>query len=761
MELVDLLLKMNSSNRWRKTFFMTCMPHGGSVLHLSLCRVENGSGMLATLISHLPGATFHEVILVRDSADKTVLHLLALDGLCDAIECILGGLSDRDKEELLFAQDQQRYSALHIAAFNGHGLFVKKLLSVTPTKRRSDIIKLKGNGDKTALHVACFKGHLTVVNSLLQSTVAVDDILCQIDSQCQTAFHIAAAAGQKDIVSLLLGYATSSARKQLLLHCDMNRLTPLHAAAANGHTVVIEMLIDVISSLNTTQSFMASWHNTQSTPSVLELAAGQKCPKSLKLILDWYQTEGLLSAKEVFLWRAIHEAASSTYDCGQIMQLLLPLSSLFNSCCHLTLYVDGEGCNALHISCANGSKQIVELLLGAVPKELHKELLLCRNKSGETALHLASENGSIPIIHLLMQSSNSDYRESLLFLTRRDGKTAVHMSAMHGHFEATELLITHANRREELLLMTDDYGWSALHYSAYHGKCSVSLFLLQQAQSPLSLEKTLFLPSTGLSTPLHCAVVSSQVEVVQELLNYPMSKDLKKRLLLAVDYYNRTAMFYAVTRSDTTTTRFLLHHHEACQERKLILSADSDKRTLLHHAVYCRRSKIVDVLLEKLRDSKVVCHKDSTGKTVLHIAAENGDVKIMSQLLTHMEKSTISDQLLFFEDQDHHTALQLAAMRGHAKIVERLVDSASSLVRDKLIVHSNHEGQTAVHYAAYYGYWDALCVLLNKTSLAQTGKHSYHYNTHHDMLHLFTHTSLGGFNLKPVTLDNFCSVNSI
>lgn len=125
----------------------------------------------------------------------------------------------------------------------------------------------------TALHIACYEGHTDVVVCLLNRLPA---LLAIDDSPKETSLHIAARKGHVDIVRNLLAVA---ARSEMLKSCDVSnesgafltntvhekipmneslpemfvdvmamsvqdQKTPLHEAAANGHTEIVRVLVN-------------------------------------------------------------------------------------------------------------------------------------------------------------------------------------------------------------------------------------------------------------------------------------------------------------------------------------------------------------------------------------------------------------------------------------------------------------------------------------------------------------------------------------
>ena len=155
----------------------------------------------------------------------------------------------------------------HSAARNGHLKLVEYLL------RQGAVAVASPTTNMTALHLACEEGHTDVAICLLNCLPA---LLAIDDSPKETSLHIAARKGHVEIVRNLLAVA---ARSEVLKSADsttelnafltntvneripMNeslpemvidvmarsvkdQKTPLHEAAANGHTEIVRLLVN-------------------------------------------------------------------------------------------------------------------------------------------------------------------------------------------------------------------------------------------------------------------------------------------------------------------------------------------------------------------------------------------------------------------------------------------------------------------------------------------------------------------------------------
>ncbi|XP_073023039.1 putative E3 ubiquitin-protein ligase XBAT31 isoform X1 [Primulina eburnea] len=90
--------------------------------------------------------------------------------------------------------------------------------------------------------------------------------------------------------------------------------------------------------------------------------------------------------------------------------------------------------------------------------------------------------------------------------------------------------------------------------------------------------------------------------------------------------------------------------------------------------------------------------------SALHIAAENGQIEVLSYLL---DASVKPDVLNRFKQ----TPLMLAAMRGNISCVNKLIEAGANI-----LMFDARSGRTCLHYAAYYGHSGCLQAILSAAS---------------------------------------------
>uniref|UniRef100_A0A0D9VSM0 PGG domain-containing protein n=1 Tax=Leersia perrieri TaxID=77586 RepID=A0A0D9VSM0_9ORYZ len=103
----------------------------------------------------------------------------------------------------------------------------------------------------------------------------------------------------------------------------------------------------------------------------------------------------------------------------------------------------------------------------------------------------------------------------------------------------------------------------------------------------------------------------------------------------------------------------------------------------------------------KYHDVATAGIKARSGYDALHIAAKQGDVEVVNELLRALPELSMT------VDASNTTALNTAATQGHIEVVRLLLDADGSLA---LIARSN--GKTALHSAARNGHVEVVCALM-------------------------------------------------
>uniref|UniRef100_A0A3B5A792 Ankyrin repeat domain 28 n=1 Tax=Stegastes partitus TaxID=144197 RepID=A0A3B5A792_9TELE len=205
--------------------------------------------------------------LVRDCKGRTPIHLAAACGHIG----VLGGLlhAAQSVETLPVLTDNQGYTPLHWACYNGHDTCVEVLLEQEVFHKAEGnsfsplhcavihdnegaaemlidtlgpaIVNAKDSKNRTPLHAAAFTDHVECLQLLLSHNAQVNSV----DAAGKTPLMMAAENGQTNAVELLV----SSAKADLTLQ-DAVKNTALHLACSKGHETSALLILEKITDRN-------------------------------------------------------------------------------------------------------------------------------------------------------------------------------------------------------------------------------------------------------------------------------------------------------------------------------------------------------------------------------------------------------------------------------------------------------------------------------------------------------------------------------
>lgn len=303
-----------------------------------------------------------------------------------------------------------------------------------------------------------------------------------------------------------------------------------------------------------------------------------------------------------------------------------------------------------------------------------------------------------------------------------------------GHFEHAGRAIAKANKQ-------GGYGFNFLHEEALtkHTKDELTEF------KPVSVTKKCTYDPRF--TPLHCAAINPNVEILKELLSSMPDYNL-------ADAQGWTVGHYAAVCCGPEPLKYLLQFGISVNALTTA-KRGGDCYTLLHVAVAAGRTHNVKLILEhekktqkdnpltvpddqdddktakkKMKANNALIQNDlryrvsKHGHNALHMACERGHVDIVKLLL---KAGTDAERPTPAKFDNRATPLMIATIHGHLDIVKVLVDAGVKVeAKDK-------RGRTAAHYAAINGQTHILSYLLrlgvNNLAIDTSGNTLLHYST--------------------------------
>ncbi|MCJ1246352.1 hypothetical protein MMC30_003559 [Trapelia coarctata] len=192
----------------------------------------------------------------------------------------------------------------------------------------------------------------------------------------------------------------------------------------------------------------------------------------------------------------------------------------------------------------------------------------------------------------------------------RDHRGIIHWAVINRWDEALRLVLQKPGCRMNKI---DARGMTALHYAAEEGNYFAARLLLKSGAMADIMD------NTG-KTPAHVAAQCFWTQIVRLML-LERNLDVNEQ-----DADGRTIIHWVATVDSTSIIHLLLD-----QGADLTLR-DRDGRTPMHIAAFCRCPSVLTLLLDNLEGYNINS-TDSSGNTLLHLAARAGYSSIVSDLI--------------------------------------------------------------------------------------------------------------------------------
>jgi ankyrin repeat protein len=566
--------------------------------------------------------------------------------------------------------DKDGFTALHWASDKGHLEVVVQLLEKGANR------DAKNKDGRKPLHLAAHSGHEPVVEKLLEAKKDKVEKKTDVDSPDKegwTPLYCAARHNHHTIVKLLIENHKANLEK-----ADRDGWTPLHAAAANGQQESAKELLSLGAKLEAKAG-------DERTP--LYCAARYGYPAVARMLLS---RGASVEAPTKEGWTPLHGAVAKAGN-GPVVQVLLEFDANIEA-------PTVRGWTPLICATVNGQEAMVRLLLEKDPNfpNFPTAKVNAQSKNGNTALHAACTNKEQNIVSVLIENGadltlKNDQHETGFYLIARHGFTVV----MRQLFE---------NERIDMAAVLDktDRGRRALYTAIHWGYGDMALLLLQNGANPGSSD-------LDENTELHWAAHFGLMEVINELLKIEEGKIKEKNkaggkveeaMIDKQNKFGQTATHRAIE-MDHEEGALLLLEREATKEATKEATVDiADKKgnTKLHLAASQGQKKVVSRLLEMGAN---VTKKNKEGETAMHLAARKRQQEVVVILLKSIMKIVegpttewnAMQWAIYYGDPELVRLLVLHVPEVYAKDGRR--QSAADLARNLLDVARKQESQPA------------------------------------------------------------------
>jgi ankyrin repeat protein len=631
------------------------------------------------------------IILARSGADlsivddrgRTSLHHAVL--YCPQVTDTLVSLL----EDSLYITDNNGYSPLHLAAQTGNSRCASSLIhAALSSKKLSDLVNGFDDYSKTPLHLAAENGHTEVAEILIQAAKSVSE-----DSVEETGSQ-ESMEGQDHESSYSDSSTTTSDQS------DSIQEPPEILAAKGGHLVILKALLSEDTNLNPSLLEVAAGagqlliveyllkkganpdekNGTHKTP--LSIASSNNRNEVVKALLKGKADVNLEDHNRKI---ALHYAAE--YNNYDIVMTLLEPSYHVN-----TNALDSQRYSPLHCACMKGNDRVASLLL--------KSGANCnaRSQRGETPLHL-SVLSSETVLELLGAGSEPDSIDILM-------QTPLHKAAYQNSLESVRLLVKHGAAIDSY----DSDGELPLSLALKHNDTE----LLQELYTG-SLKDSM-------SETARWKILSKAIEE-ESLIALRFLRDMVESLVGATNNDGKTLLHLAAGNESLDIVTLLIEC--GCDINQL----SADGITPLFDATKAGQTLIVQRFLDLGAD---VNRADTLVDTPLVIAAANDYLEIIDILLqagADVNKPGVNgDTPLFISiydgqldgtkklleagaDLDVKTNDNWTPFHAAADNIEK-INFLLERAKDPELDAKAEDEQSVIYYAASWGNWDVVKVLL-------------------------------------------------
>ena len=335
---------------------------------------------------------------VTDCKGDTCLILAVHNGHTEIVRYLVG-LPEVDVNH----RNNGNETALDCAANTGHTEVVRMLIDAG-----ADIDT--NNGGHSPLHCASDSGALEVVKMLVEAGAGVR----LTDFHGRTCLILAARSGSTETVRYLVGLPEVDVN-----HCDSSDETALLCAAKNGHTAVVQVLIDAGADIDT--------NNGGHSPLQSVSISG-----ALEVVKTLVRAGAGVNVTDEVGGTCLIYAAYHGHT--ETVRYLVGLPEVDVNHC------DSSDETALHCAVQSGHPDVVQVFIDTGAD------IDTRNEDGHSPLHSASDSGALEVVKMLVEAGAG------VNATDDVGVTCLILAAINGHTEIVRYLVglpeVDVNRRD-------------------------------------------------------------------------------------------------------------------------------------------------------------------------------------------------------------------------------------------------------------------------------------------------------------------------
>lgn len=326
---------------------------------------------------------------------------------------------------------------------------------------------------------------------------------------------------------------------------------------------------------------------------------------------------------------------------------------------------------AFHYCAVAGNNDVLSEMISHMSPTDISKALNKQSSVGWTPLLIASHRGHMELVNTLLAN------HARVDVFDIEGRSALHLAAERGYEQVCDALLTN----KAFINSKSRVGRTALHLAAMNGFTHLVKFLIRDHNAVidiLTLRK---------QTPLHLAAGNGQIEVCKLLLELGANID-------ATDDLGQKPIHVAAQNNFSEVAKLFLQAHP-----NLVNATSKDGNTCAHIAAIQGSVKVIEELMKFDRQGVISARNKVTDATPLQLAAEGGHADVVKALVRAGASCTDENKAGF-------TAVHLAAQNGHGQVLDVMRSS------NTLRISSKKLGLTPLHVAAFYGQQDTVRELL-------------------------------------------------
>ena len=612
---------------------------------------------------------------ISDSPSKESIRLVVKSGDHSELQCVLKESQlDIGSEPL----DDKGQTALHIACANGHlhiaqYLVNEKRCSVNVIAQRKTCLSIaRSNGylhivkyllrskarrdpDMTELHVACVLGDTEEVKVILNKTPA---LLSTMDCFGLTPTHYASC--EPSTLDVILDWQRKLGIASVVFSQDNRKNSPLHYAALVG---CLEAALKLLESANQKYHYVNSVNSDGDTP--LHLATNKISTSVVEMLARHPQCDVNIQNRRGDT--ALHLSIKSKRR--SVMYWILDSMK-----CDANI-ANNSGDTALHIAVEYESKLLCELVqhrkcdvnfqnwhgdtalhLAIMAKQKDTVYIIIlnsmdydpniRNDNGDTALHLAIKAEQKKVAYRILEGMKCDPN-----IRNNGGDTALHIAVQY----KSELFFALVQHRKCNVNIQNRHGDTALHLAMKNERNNDKM-----VESILEKGINCYpnIQNSDGNTPLHIAIIEQCSAYLVSVLTehkycYPSISNKAGNTPMQIALDTRSCYDYA---------KAMIFSHQGCSCEDLMNL--SYKHPNMCVSIFFTISFNTRFFQEFINAGWGNI-QDAKGNSVLHVACEEGSVKMVCFLVQNNCNVNI-------RNSNRHTPMDIAVIKRNPALVEEL-----------------------------------------------------------------------------------------